>query len=648
MGNGFKRFIDFSPLSVKSLNDQLEQLWLKVMGGIGYRDLDKNAQNIIQSKMDEDEVMSIIEQSSNELILAVGKGGGDNLVKNGNWNFGLDSWLYLAATIESGCVRVNNGYVLQQSIRIEEGKKYTIGFEGYGNVDVYVGIFGQYSGQSSDTGGVQMLFRTLEPSRTWKQYKADFAVPAGVVSCYIKLQAKGEFRFRKIYLREGEGVSSYTSNPNEIDGSGVSISEDAVHISASSFNLDIKDSNGNVTSVLSTDGSGFDNLLCSNMTIAERNFYGDGTVNIYINSSSGKDSNSGLSTYAPFKTIARALKAVPLHIKGSYILHFSGGIYHEDIDLNYGGSGRLSILGESATLYGHIYMCGSGYNLLIRGLNIYTRDSYCIKGIGPSCYLTLTSCVLDSNNAQSSYGVNISDAFRMYMNLCEINNCQIAINCTKGSFLDLVDCKGKGNEAAVIANDMAVINASGTVPVGNVISKETNGGRIDGYIIGGIVGTNYQQPRDAIKTAVFNASAKFTYTGSKMINGRIIQGKGSGGFLAFNTASVKTTLSGKVIKSVKVTVKRRGDDQLAYDGVLRAFVHNVASSAGAFSYVEEYGDVCTVKRGETVNIELPLTIISKMIAGTAKGILFYDNTGEKNHYFELDSTFASRLEVLYV
>ena len=44
MGNGFKRFTGLTPLSLKNLNDQLEQLWLKVMGGIRLKDMDAGTQ----------------------------------------------------------------------------------------------------------------------------------------------------------------------------------------------------------------------------------------------------------------------------------------------------------------------------------------------------------------------------------------------------------------------------------------------------------------------------------------------------------------------------------------------------------------------------------------------------------------------------
>jgi hypothetical protein len=39
MPYGFQRILDTSPLSLKNLNDQLEMIWKKVMGGINYRDM---------------------------------------------------------------------------------------------------------------------------------------------------------------------------------------------------------------------------------------------------------------------------------------------------------------------------------------------------------------------------------------------------------------------------------------------------------------------------------------------------------------------------------------------------------------------------------------------------------------------------------
>ena len=39
MSFGFRPIMDFSTLSLKELNDQLEQIWIKIMGGITEKDI---------------------------------------------------------------------------------------------------------------------------------------------------------------------------------------------------------------------------------------------------------------------------------------------------------------------------------------------------------------------------------------------------------------------------------------------------------------------------------------------------------------------------------------------------------------------------------------------------------------------------------
>lgn len=650
MGNGFKRLMDFSPLSIKRLNDQLEQLWLKVMGGITYRDLDSGTKDIIDSKLDEEQVVSVVEQSSSEILMAVGRPGGDNIVKNGNGGFGLDGWLCNGVSVGQGYFHIQNGYMGQYGVKVTGDSTYTLGFEGYGGVSPQAVVMGQYAGQSAQTDGIGLLNKQVQASGEYTQHRFSFDVPSSVVSCYVKIQAAGEYRIRKIYLREGENVSGYTSNPNEIDGNGISISDGGINISTSHFNLDIKDANGNVKSILSAEGTDFDRVMCSNISIGERDYYSDTQDgHIYVNSVSGNDMNSGESTYYPLKTINKALKKVPMHIRGNYSVHLTGGEYHENVIFNYGGMGKLTILGESAKLYGRIVIESCGYNLVIQSLKVYAGGGmHCFYLTGNSGFLTLISCLLDCNGVSGSSGIYLTSGARAYMRQCEVNNCGYAFFCTRSAYLDIFMCKGRSNSFSIYAEDLAIANVEGTVPIGNIINMEEEGGRIDGNIIAGVVGSDYTIPGDAIKTSYFNATGAFTYNGSGYVNNRIIQGKGNRGMLVFNTASMSSTLRGKVIKSVKLIVRRRNDDELTYDGILRVFAHNNPSMGSGYGYVEEYGSLTTIKRGEEVSVSLPLTFISRVIAGTAKGVMFYDDSQKREYYIELNASFASKLEVVYV
>lgn len=644
MGNRFRRLSDFSPLSVKNLNDQLEQLWLKVMGGISYRDLDKGTQNIINGKTDENDVLSIIEQNTDSIIMAVGSSGGDNLVKNGNFQFGIECWQTDGAQISGGYMSINDGYILQENIPTESETEYTLGFEGYGNAEIRIKITGVYASGNEQ----ELLSTSVQKSDYVKRHRTAFSTLGGMVGCHLRMECDGVYDVKKVYIREGKGVDEYVSNPNELFGSDVSITQEAVSISTSDFTLNIKDEEGNVKSVLSTDGAGFDDIICSNITVNDRKYIGSGNKHIYVNSGLGSDSNSGSSTYYPFKTIGRALKDIPAHITDTVTLHLSGGEYYEDVYFNYGGSGSLKILGESATVYGHIFVNSTGYAISISNLKIYSRSLYGFYGYGGSAFVDMNSCIIDCNGQTGSYGIFITNGFRMYIKGVEVNNCDNAIYCTKGCYLDLLDCMGDKNNCGVCVCEMAIINCDGTVPMGSTITRELTGGRIEGFLIGGIVGENYLVPRSTVLQATFNAGTAFSYDGNKMATGVLKQGNGNGTFFVFNTDTIKNQLTSKVIKSVKIVVKRRGDDGLTHDGTLKGYSHGLSSLSNAFGYIDSYGDVGTIKRGEQVSVELLPAIIDKMLSGTVKGVLFYDNSNEKNYVFEFDSSFNARLEVLYV
>ncbi len=125
MGFGFKKILDFSAVSLRRLNDQLEMLWIKVMGGIGLSDIDSGFSNTLNEKVDESGVRSIIEQSHDEIILAVGKSSGDNLIKNGNAYFDLNSWQIENVHTQNGFFVVSDGSMIQQVIKVNGGEEHS-------------------------------------------------------------------------------------------------------------------------------------------------------------------------------------------------------------------------------------------------------------------------------------------------------------------------------------------------------------------------------------------------------------------------------------------------------------------------------------------------------------------------------------------
>ena len=126
MAFGFRKIHDFSALSLKTLNDQLESMWLKVMGGISQKDLSAEFSNIIDGKVGEDNLTSVLMQNKESIAMAVGKIGGDNLIKNGNTYFGLDSWTGNNISVNSGLFTIDSGYISQTGIRVT-GNTYTFG-----------------------------------------------------------------------------------------------------------------------------------------------------------------------------------------------------------------------------------------------------------------------------------------------------------------------------------------------------------------------------------------------------------------------------------------------------------------------------------------------------------------------------------------
>ncbi|MBQ9625517.1 MAG: hypothetical protein IJR47_05355 [Clostridia bacterium] len=648
MGNGFKRFTGMTPLALKSLNDQLEQLWLKVMGGIRLKDMDKSTQKLINDKVGREDVVSVIEQSTEEILMSVGRGGGDNVLSNGDFAFGMDGWGTVNADIDGDYCALDAGQIKQTGIKIIGGRSYTLGLEGFGG-NAQAKVYGQYPGQSDDNTANLLCALDIEASAEVKKHKISFEAPLGIAACCLVITTDSVYRLRRIYIREGANVDEYTSNPNEIIGSGISIREGSVNISAQRLNLEVLDESGKVKSLMSAGGNGFDTMQCSELLVGGRPYNQKGALRMFVNSETGSDTNNGRSTYTPFKTIKRAMQDLPMIIEDTCNIYLSGGTYYEDINFNKGGMGLVFIVGQNATLYGSLRVYGSSYTVSAQSLKIYSDQTYGIYGYGATGYLDVSNCLVDCNSGGFTIGISSTRGFRMYVRDCEVNNCETGIQCSRGSYMNLQNCTGRNNLTGVDVEDMSLIHVDGTVPLGDVISNESDNSEITGMLIGAKAGSNYELPRDAIKVKNFYPVKMFSIKDGEVKLNELNQGGGSGGFAVFNTANIRSVLLGKTIKDVKLNLKRSDSDENARDGIIKVYTHNLADENEDFSYVKAYGDLGALKRGQEASVALPIEVLQRLVEGSVKGLLFYDASDDAQYCFSLDNTANTMyVEVRYV
>lgn len=605
MAFGFRKIHDFSALSLKTLNDQLESMWLKVMGGISQKDLSAEFSNIIDGKVGEDNLTSVLMQNKESIAMAVGKIGGDNLIKNGNAYFGLDSWTGNNISVNGGLFTIDSGYIMQTGIRVN-ASTYTFGMTASTNASYTVNIYGMVNNEYTD-----IIYSSDSDTFT-------FDIPSTYSYVSVEIATKGKMEVKEIYLRSGIGILGYSDNPNEMHGNGLNITENGVNITTNSFNLEVKDENGVVQNVLSTSGAKFDNMNCENILIDSHKYVGD-TKHIYVNSTLGNDANDGNTTLSPYKTLNKALKDIPYHIKGQYILHLSGGAYYEDMVFNYGGSGLLTIMGERATIYGKVEVHSCNYNMTLDNLNVSSQSLYGVKIDNSKC-VRLNKCIINLNGVSGSYGVLVDNFSNCYIRECEIHSSHYAMYVDNGSWLCVDECMGNNNEVAYYVTNLATINTYGVLPSAKVYNYELHGGRQIGMWTNFIEGDNFISPQTPINTLTLTPTFTATYNGNYTFD-YMCQGENMGAVYSFDSDLIKNTLTNKTIKDVKLYIKSA--DTEVVTKTLKMFIHSIVNETNDFILDYEIGEVATISPKEEIYISIPLEFIKRVLQTNATGLCFY-------------------------
>lgn len=662
MGFGFKRLVDLSSLSIKQLNDQLEQIWLKVMGGIGQRDLDQSLQKTISSKVSEEDFSSLIEQNAKTIQLAVGRSHGENLVKNPCAALGLSYWTCTsrieARTDHVGPYFYLAGNMVQTGIRINGGQPYAYGFEYVNPKTFMLEVWGQYAGEEPLTKSVLLDKQTLPVAETATQYVKELDIPEGVHSMYIRLVGGVGTTVRYIYANRGDSLLGYTPNPNELAGSGIAITEDMVNISTPNFRLELTKSSGEVSSVVSADANGFSNLVCDQLTIGGRQFGGRYPGAIYVDPDAGRDTYDGMTRETAVKTIYRALSMLPLFMEDSATIYLGGHTYYEDIVLNHGGTGNVVIQGENAIIYGSIRITSYSGNMAFYRIQLYSNDGIGIKCSAASCCTRIEDSLIDCNGVSGSVGVTITNGARGTMMVCEINNCDQAILIEEMGLASFYDCIGNGNAKSILCQKGGFLIGDGFVPFATgYITDYAAGGQIYADIIATEMGSRYTPPGDGVKLYQAHAVNTATTIGGEWKENTLIQGMWkygnvytdwNCGVIFFDRQAVVDAMAGKEILSIDLIVRRRESGPNVSPVTISLWKHRMTAPGDAYQVFSKMGKFTTARVGETVRIPMDSSVITDFQNGVM-GYCLYDTEKTTSQYAEFCplSEFATRMEIRY-
>jgi len=206
---------------------------------------------------------------------------------------------------------------------------------------------------------------------------------------------------------------------------------------------------------------------------------------IYYVDPAGSDTNDGLSTTTPFKTVAKALSVIPKMINFGHKMEIytkSGSTFAEAVTVaGFYGAGSLLIRGSYTT-------SGSATisSLLITGcFCTVTVSNFSATSLFPGrnyvCYLEVSASIFIEKLTLIS---SVSNQFiAAYCNFAQIFDCTIS-NSTQtaissvGSRLLSISNAGSSNGFGIRASSGGVIAKSGTQPAGTTAEIQSQGGVI--------------------------------------------------------------------------------------------------------------------------------------------------------------------------
>jgi len=651
-------------------------------------------QNDLNAKLNTSELGTKIQQSSADVKIAVGQVGGNNYIKNGTFRFGTNNWgvpttgITVATGFDSviadNCLSVTNanataGYYWSDAVNVLAGQEYTL--SGWVWNDTPISAFSA-RGQRAATTGISYNYThsvgTISPQSKWVRFSTTFTTATDEVRLRIRLDHNGgggTVKFSQLKLEKGSIGSAYSGHDGEVNNS------------ISTFNdtgLTITHSNVGTKTVMSADGfrilnntgeeigslasqSGLTQLTAD--TVTANNLYSVDFTNrtYYVNGDTGLDTNAGTSV-APFRTVRQALNTLSsngkvrsaeakgiIYVYGTvtediFIRNFTGGVIELRFDKLCTVNGKISVeyCQAQVNLYGGRTNSTDPSGCLINNkdtnttaINIYYSSTLYIHGF------RLT------NKGGHGIAFTGSQGFVMW---CDINYCNAtSMACIKASYNSLVgvhDCTGSNNGISLYADYGAMINIgqqgnAQAVTYPNSVSA--NYGAFGGYVyaLSTITKLNSAYAPAAITSQVYTTYYNATSTkswrdnwGWRSDNNYVYQGEYAGngkhtGFMRFDSATIRSNLSGSTILDIQLRLIRRnsGGSSAAQSVYLHGHQYDVLG--GNSSLYKSYGWIGSWAWGEDKWVTLPKAVAEDLKSGLVYGLAI-NNGGDP--YVIMDTT----------
>lgn len=166
-------------------------------------------------------------------------------------------------------------------------------------------------------------------------------------------------------------------------------------------------------------------------------------ITYYVNASTGKDSNDGLTSGNAFKNIQHVINILPKRIDHTVIINIASGTYPETVIINgFIGGATIILQGDSnastSRTVDKIYASQNKCAINVIGLNLTTTSSSCIYS-GVNSYFWISNCNLVGSSAN---GIEINGGYAYIQDSVISNKTNFAILAENGA--NVVSCSNSG------------------------------------------------------------------------------------------------------------------------------------------------------------------------------------------------------------
>ncbi|GEM_PF-3108554 len=649
MAYGFQRITELSSLGLKTLNDQLEMLWVKAMGGVSYNESSGELENIVDTIKDGNNIGTYFAQKDDCVKMAAGAVGINNLLKNGDATGGVKHW-----TVENGTLtalvdtyelnrevfelRGSSVVVFRQtSIVCNPAVKHTLSFKGmlsYPAVKVTAYVRGKKDGTSQYYEHKQI---TVNQSANFADYYISFETYTDESELEVIFSAEmadpyALFYVTDIQIKEGGALSSFSKNNEEQKTNVFMLKKDGLYANVNGMHVQMTNTDGDTSLLIEDNNMGAAAIYSPKVCALGRTVYENGT-NIYV-SLTGSDMNPGTQS-SPVRTIQKAISLLPLISDNTVNVYIAYGEYFEDVFINGLHHMVLNIYGNNAIINGRIQVFCEGRVYLER-VRIRTSEAKpCLHALGAGLTILAMYCVFDNVN-KNSHGIICDYGAHVQVNSSGFYNCNIVIYVYALSLVYICALTGSNNNCAFYCMGGTIMGTD-TYPESTTLKYELKGGKI---LYDYNVSKTSSPPLTNVMTNRWEISSTGTcsYTENKLVSdsdaiakGKIkaytdalsepVYGAERTGLWFFYTESITGFLSQNTVYGAKFTVRRArygGDPQPV---LVAFFLHNapdINSTQTPTFY--DTGIRTKIAWGQEESIFLPADIVELLRNGTYKGI----------------------------